>query len=101
MIYSGFCKDQLGAYPEELRINLFRERKQDERKFTQAGYTEALKWAESVVERMKSRDFIDWFETRPEYFRCTNLCSARAACKFGRPENHRKDDNNDAKPAAA
>ena len=104
LLYSKYCADTYGEFPIRLRFNLFKENLYDERPFSREDYVSARLWAESVIEEMKAKDVTDWFETRPELFRCTNLCSCRNDCVFGRPENHkRKDDKNETKrtPAVA
>lgn len=104
LLYAKYSADTFGKFPETLRFNLFKENLYDERPFDSESYMAARIWAESVIEEMKEKDVLDWFETRPEYFRCTNLCNCRNECVFGRPENHkRKEDaiGNKRNPAVA
>ena len=103
LLYSKYCADEYGTFPDTLRFNLFKEGTYDERPFDQKEYVAARQWAESVIENMKSKDITDWSETRPELFRCTNLCNCRMECPFGRPENHKRKENEYGKrvPVAA
>lgn len=104
LLYGKHCADTFGEFPERLRFNLFKENLYDERPFDRESYIAARLWAESVIQEMKDKDVLDWFETRPEYFRCVNLCNCRNECFFGNPENHkRKEDANGNKrtPAVA
>ena len=103
-LYSKYCCDQFGEFPDRLRFELIKENDHDEISFSREEYIAARKWAEEVIENMQNRDFSDWFDTRPEFFRCTNLCNCRNECRFGNPENHkRKDDKygTESKPAVA
>lgn len=90
LLYSKYCADTYGEFPTRLRFNLFKENMYDERPFDREDYVAARLWAESVIEEMKAKDVTDWFETKPEIFRCTNLCSCRNDCVFGKPENHKR-----------
>ena len=94
LLYAKYCADEYGAFPAKLCFNLFRENTIDERPFSREDYIAARIWAESVIASMKAKDITDWFITQPEYFRCTNLCGCRHECAFGRPENHKKKENN-------
>ena len=88
LLYSKFIADNYGCFPETLCFNLFKEQKIDSRPFNQEDFIAARIWAESVIKEMRAKDVTEWFETKPDYFRCTNLCSARKECPFGKPENH-------------
>ena len=90
LLYSKHIADTYGEFPKVLRFNLFKEKMYDERPFDRESYIAARLWAEEMIEEMKSKDVTDWFETRPELFRCTNLCNCRNECLFGRPENHKR-----------
>ncbi len=93
LLYSKYCADEYGTFPGRLRFNLFKEGQYDERPFDAGAFRTARIWAENVVADMKAKDLPDWLETRPEFFRCTNLCSCRNNCCFGNPENHRRKDD--------
>lgn len=93
MLYSKYCADTYGEFPEKLCFNLFKEHMLDERPFDREGYVAARLWAEAVIESMKAKDMIDWFETKPDFFRCVNLCNCRGECAFGKAENHRRKDD--------
>ena len=102
LLYSKYCADEFGTFPAKLRFNLFKERKYDERPFDPEDFRAAKMWAEETIADMKARDIADWFEVRPEFFRCTNLAGCRNACPYGRPENHiRKDEKNGKKELTA
>lgn len=101
LLYSKYCADEFGTFPERLRFNLFKENTYDERRFDPKDYMAARGWAERQVTAMKARELPDWFETRPEMFRCTCLCNCRHECMFGDLENHKKEKENDRKPTAA
>ena len=88
LLYSKHCADEYGVFPARLRFNLFKENTYDERPFDPEDFMAARMWAEKQVSEMKEKDITDWFETRPEYFRCVNLCGCRDRCCFGLPENH-------------
>ncbi len=92
-LYAKYCADTYGSFPEKLVFNLFKEHTTDERPFSPEEYMEAWLWAETVLAEMKAKELPDWLETRPELFRCTNLCSCRAECCFGRAENHKRKEN--------
>lgn len=95
LLYSKYCADTYGEFPETLRFNLFKENTYDERQFDREDFIATRLWAESIVKELKTKDVLDWFEVNPEFFRCTNLCSCRTNCIFGKPENHkRKDETN-------
>jgi len=55
-------------------------------------YMAARIWAEAIIKEMKEKDVLDWLETRPEFFRCLNLCNCRNQCVFGIAENHKRKD---------
>ncbi len=96
LLYSKYCNDQFGCPPERLRFELVKENTYDECQYDPEEYVAARIWAETLIEEIKNKDITDWFETKPEYFRCVNLCSCRNDCIFGNAENHRrKDDNRD------
>lgn len=96
LLYAKFCADEYGSFPHLLRFNLFKERKIDERPFDPEDFRAAKMWAEQLITEMKEKDIVGWFETRPELFRCTNLCGCRNLCCFGQAENHkRKEEKND------
>ncbi len=102
LLYSKFCADQFGFFPEKLCFNLFKENIIDERLFDPEDYRAARIWAEGIINDMKTREITDWFETKPEFFMCTNLCSCRNECIYGKPENHkRKDERNGNKQIPA
>ncbi len=102
LLYSQFCADTYGVFPERLRFNLYKENTYDERPFNSESYMATRIWAEGIVESMQRMDLTDWFETKPEYFRCTSLCSCRSECIFGNPESHkRKEGEHDRKCAIA
>ena len=90
LLYSKHCEDAFGTFPKKLAINLYREGILDMRPFSIEEYKAAYQWAESMIEEMKRKDLTDWFETRPEFFRCTNLCACRNECAYGRAENHKR-----------
>ncbi len=90
LLYSKYTADTFGEFPEKLRFNLFKENLYDERPFERESYIAARLWAESVIGEMKGKDISDWFETRPDFFRCTNLCNCRNECLFGNPDNHKR-----------
>jgi len=93
LLYSKFTADEYGEFPQMLCFNLFKENLIDERPFDREDYIAARLWAESIIETMKAKDITDWFETKPEYFRCVNLCNCRSECVFGKPENHKRKEN--------
>ena len=93
LLYAKYCADMLGTFPEKLAFNLFKEGLLDTRVFSAEDYMAARIWAEAVISEMKRKDLDDWFETRPEFFRCTNLCSCRNECCYGRAENHKRKEN--------
>ncbi len=102
LLYSKHVADEYGEFPRTLRFNLYKEQLIDERPFSKEDFVAARSWAENVIEEMKAKDLTDWFDTKPEYFRCTNLCNCRSQCAYGKPENHRrKDDNNGKKQVSA
>ncbi len=92
-LYSKYCADTYGSFPEKLAFNLFKEHITDERPFLPDKYMEARIWAETILAEMKTKDLPDWLETRPEMFHCTNLCSCRNECRYGRAENHKRKEN--------
>ena len=95
LLYSKHCADVYGVFPSTLRFNLYKEHTFDEQPFDPEDFVAARIWAETMINSMKAKDITDWFEVKPELFRCTNLCDARDQCLFGVPENHkRKDDAN-------
>jgi len=87
-LYAKHCADLYGAFPEKLRFELIKEGTYDEQCFDQETYIAARIWAESVIQDMKGRDLNDWLEVRPEFFRCTALCSCRDECCYGKKEAH-------------
>jgi len=91
LLYSKYTADEFGAFPETLCFNLFKENAKDARQFDPEDYMAARIWAETVIGEMKRRDLTEWFTVNPEYFRCTNLCAARNECRYGNPDNHRKE----------
>jgi len=93
LLYSKYCADEYGEFPDTLRFNLFKENLYDERPFEQKSYIAAKQWAEATINDMKSKDFMDWMEVRPELFRCVNLCNCRNQCCFGLAENHKRKDD--------
>ncbi len=93
LLYSKFCADEYGVFPETLRFNLFKENLYDEHPFDREDYVAARLWAEGIIKEMKEKDVTDWFETKPEYFKCVNLCNCRGECAFGKPENHKRKEN--------
>ena len=104
LLYSKYVTDLFGCPPAKLRFELVKEGIFDERDYDPEDFVAARLWAENVVNTMKQMDLTDWFTVKPEYFRCTNLCSCRNECNFGKPENHRKEkDTNERKrtPAVA
>ena len=103
LLYAKFCTDQYGRPPAKLRFELVKENTHDERVYDPEDYVAARLWAESIIDQMKTKEITDWFETKPEFFRCTNLCNCRHECAYGKPENHRKDNENEKKrtPAVA
>ena len=94
LLYSKYCADTYGTFPENLAFNLFKEGVMDVRPFSAEEYMAARIWAEEMVKEMKRKKLTDWFEVRPDYFRCTNLCSCRNQCQYGCPEAHRKENAN-------
>ena len=88
LLYSKICTDQYGCPPAKLRFELVKENTHDERAFSSEDFVAARLWAENVIQKMKSKDVTDWFDTNPDYFRCINLCSCRNECFYGKPENH-------------
>lgn len=101
LLYSKYTADEFGTFPEKLCFNLFKEGVLDKRPFDPEEYVAARMWAESVITKMKDRELTDWFVTKPQFFHCVNLCSARAECRFGNPENHRKETANGKTTTAA
>ena len=102
LLYSKFCADTYGQFPEILYFNLFKENTYDQRVFDPEDYVSARIWAEEQISRMKNMDLSDWFETRPELFKCTALCSCRHECPYGNPNNHeRKKKTDESKRATA
>ena len=103
LLYSKYVSDQFGCPPAKLRFELIKESTFDERDYDPEDYVAARLWAESVIEDAKSKDITDWFDTNPDYFRCTNLCSAHMECPCGKPEYFRKEKNDERKrtPAVA
>ncbi len=102
LLYSKYCADQYGQFPEKLCFNLYKEHILDERPFDREDFLSARIWAETVINEMKAKDLADWMEVRPEFFRCTNLCNCRQECIYGNPENHRKEEKNGTeKPVSA
>ena len=97
LLYAKYCTDQYGRPPAKLRFELIKEGTFDERVYNPKDYVAARLWAESIIEEMRKKELPDWFEVRPEYFRCTNLCDCRGECTYGKPENHRKEDKNATK----
>lgn len=90
LIYSKYCADTFGSFPQTLCFNLFREGILDQRPFDSESYISARLWAEDMIETMRNYDITDWLETRPELFRCTQLCNCRRDCPFGIAENHKR-----------
>ena len=103
LLYSKYCTDQYGSPPVKLRFELVKENTFDERVYDPEDYVSARIWAENIIQDMKSKDMTDWLDTNPDFFRCTNLCSARKECPCGKSEYYRKDDQNERKrtPAVA
>lgn len=101
LLYAKYCTDQYGRPPSKLRFELVKENTHDERVYDPEDYVAARLWAESVIEEMKRKEITDWFEVKPEFFKCTNLCNCRGECAYGKPENHRKDDRNETKRTSA
>ncbi len=102
LLYSKYCADTYGQFPEVLYFNLFKENTFDQKTFAPEEYVSARIWAEEQITRMKDMDLSDWLETRPDLFRCTALCSCRHECPFGDPNNHeRKKKTNESKRAIA
>ncbi len=95
LLYSKYCSDQYGSPPAKLRFELIKENTFDERSYDPEDYVAARLWAESVIEEMKSKDINAWFDTKPELFRCLNLCNCRKECPYGMPENHKRKENSD------
>ena len=91
LLYSKYCIDEFGLPPAKLRFEFVKENAFDEREYDPEDYVAARIWAESIIEEMKSKDVTDWFETRPEFFRCVNICGCRNECIFGKPENHKRE----------
>ena len=89
-LYSKYTADTYGTFPKKLCFNLFKENVMDEQPFDPEIYMATRIWAENTIQEMKDRDITDWFEVKPEQFRCTCLCSARNECRFGKPESHKK-----------
>ena len=101
LLYGKHCADTYGEFPAKLRFELLKEHTFDERQFDQEEFVAARIWAETVLQEMKNRDLTDWFITKPEYFRCTNLCTCRHECVCGKPEYYRKDGQNETKRISA
>ena len=95
LLYSKYCADAYGQFPETLYFNLFKENTHDQRPFDPEDYMSARIWAEELVSKMKNMDFFDWLETRPDMFRCTALCSCRHECPYGDPHNHERKKKSD------
>ena len=101
LLYSKYVADNYGAFPEKLAFNLFKEGVMDVRPFTSEDYMAARLWAEKLIIEMKEKELTDWFETKPEFFNCTNLCSCRHECIFGKEESHRKKEKKNGLTTAA
>lgn len=97
LLYSKFCSDQYGCPPSRLRFELIKENTFDERPYDPEDFIAARIWAESVIDKMKNMDIIDWLTVVPDFFRCQNLCSARMECCCGKPEYYRKDEKHGTK----
>ncbi len=97
LLYSKYCADEYGEFPEKLCFNLFKENLLDERSFDREAYIAARLWAESVIKEMKTKEITDWFQTNHEYFKCVNICNCRNECFFGKAENHKRKENIDGK----
>ena len=93
LLYSKYCADTYGSFPQTLCFNLFKEGILDQRPFDSESYISARVWAENMIETMKNYDITDWMQTRPELFRCTQLCNCRSECLFGIAENHKRKEN--------
>ena len=103
-LYAKYTADTYGRFPDTLRFELMKENTYDERQFIPEDFMAARIWAETVIQEMKARDMTDWFTVRPEYFRCTCLCSCRNECSCGKTEYfYRKDEKHETKrtPAVA
>lgn len=83
-LYSGYVKENYGAWPSMLVFNLFREGINYQRPYSAKDHAETLVWAENAVDRMRQMDIDEWMETRPEQFYCTELCSVREHCQCGK-----------------
>ena len=90
LLYSKHCADTFGEFPEKLRFELIKENTYDECPFDREDFVAARLWAETVINDIIKKDLPDWFEVRPEFFRCTNLCNCRNECIYGKPENHKR-----------
>ena len=73
-LYAKAVYDEFGVYPDKIMWNYFKEGQFDPVKFDMQEYEEALKWAESVVDRIYQTDEFNMVE---DYFYCNRLCDFR------------------------
>ena len=84
LLYSKWFNEHYGRFPDRLMFNLFKvSGLRMERPFTKEAYDKALSWAEETIKNIESFEMLDFLDTKPQDFFCTDLCSMRKYCDNG------------------
>ena len=84
LLYSKYINEAYGKYPDIMMFNLFKENGLlMSRKFNIVDYAAAIKWAEDTIAAIESYEMLDFLETKPQDFFCTEICSMRQHCANG------------------
>lgn len=85
-LYSKAVYEQLGAWPDRLAFNLFKENGlMKYQAFDMNEYNETIRWATDTIHKIESFELIDWLTSKekPDFF-CQNLCNVRTTCTVGK-----------------
>ena len=87
-LYSSYCKEKLGRYPDRLEFFHFRDGNvRSVIQFDEDRYKQALEWADECVEKIRKT----WvYDCNYETFFCANLCSCRSICEHREKERKKE-----------
>lgn len=84
-LYCKYINEHYDMFPEVLMFNLFKENGlKMQQRFDMDTYKETLEWAEGMINKIESFDFIDWLTMKKKDFFCTEICSCRQECANGK-----------------
>ena len=75
-LYSLYCKETTGEYPDILRFSLFRKQKNIDIPFKEEDLNESKEWCKNTVKEI--REAFDYPKNPSEFF-CEHLCSYRGS----------------------